>query len=166
MLLRFTNTAAVSIPHIWKVCNNHIKRLNYFFARSHVRAISSYLRTESEYFRTLLLWLQWCRASVPSLPALGPWASPAERGPLLESIYRVSLTHSWSLRRFRQKISSIYCTVICKLTRYALVFVRSCSSINNKIISLKKFISPQPVGAPQKEKKSGGPGHVPSVPIG
>jgi len=30
--------------------------------------------------------------SVPSLPALGPWAPPAERGPSLESIYRVSLT--------------------------------------------------------------------------
>jgi len=29
---------------------------------------------------------------VPSLPALGPWAPPAERGPSLESIYRVSLT--------------------------------------------------------------------------
>jgi len=26
------------------------------------------------------------------LPALGPWAPPAERGPSLESIYRVSLT--------------------------------------------------------------------------
>jgi len=36
---------------------------------------------------------------------------------------------------------------------------------NNKIISLKN-ISPQPAGVPQKEKKSGGPGHVPSVPIG
>jgi len=30
--------------------------------------------------------------SVPSLPALGPWAPPAERGPSLESIYRVFLT--------------------------------------------------------------------------
>ena len=29
---------------------------------------------------------------MPSLPALGPWAPPAERGPSLESIYRVSLT--------------------------------------------------------------------------
>ena len=29
---------------------------------------------------------------VPSLPALGPWAPPAERGPSLESIYPVSLT--------------------------------------------------------------------------
>ena len=32
------------------------------------------------------------RDSVPSLPALEPWAPPAERGPSLESIYRVSLT--------------------------------------------------------------------------
>ena len=31
-------------------------------------------------------------SAVASLPALGPWAPPAERGPLLESIYRVSLT--------------------------------------------------------------------------
>jgi len=30
--------------------------------------------------------------AVPSLPALGPWEPPAERGPSLESIYRVSLT--------------------------------------------------------------------------
>jgi len=30
--------------------------------------------------------------TVASLPALGPWAPPAERGPLLESIYQVSLT--------------------------------------------------------------------------
>ena len=29
---------------------------------------------------------------VASLPALGPWAPPAERNPSLESIYRVSLT--------------------------------------------------------------------------
>jgi len=34
------------------------------------------------------------KKSVASLPALGPWARPAERGPSLESrpIYRVSLT--------------------------------------------------------------------------
>jgi len=32
----------------------------------------------------------------------------------------------------------------------------------NKIISFKKFISPQPVGGPSKRKKSGGPGHVPT----
>ena len=32
-----------------------------------------------------------CRP-VASLPALGPWAHPAERGSLLENIYRVSLT--------------------------------------------------------------------------
>jgi len=30
--------------------------------------------------------------AVASLPALGPWAPPAECGPSLESIYRVSLT--------------------------------------------------------------------------
>jgi len=30
--------------------------------------------------------------AVASLPALGPWTLPAERGPSLESIYRVFLT--------------------------------------------------------------------------
>ena len=34
----------------------------------------------------------WFCPPVASLPASGPWAPPAERGPLLESIYRVSLT--------------------------------------------------------------------------
>jgi len=72
--------------------------------------------------------------TVASLPALGPWAPPAERGPSLESIYRVSLTVD-----------------ICE---------------GNKIISLKKIISPQPVGnPPKKKKKSGGPGHVPWCPV-
>jgi len=33
-----------------------------------------------------------CLGAVPSLPALGHWAPPAERGPSLKSIYRVSLT--------------------------------------------------------------------------
>ena len=37
---------------------------------------------------------------------------PAERGPSLESIYRVSLTVDLC-EVLRQKISSIYCTVIC-----------------------------------------------------
>jgi len=60
---------------------------------------------------------------------IGALGTPAERGPSLESIYRVSLTVD-----------------LCE------------GNIN--------FFSPQPVGGPQKEKKSGGPGHVPSVPIG
>jgi len=39
-------------------------------------------------------------------------------------------------KRSVKRVYVCYCTVICKLTRYALlVFVRSCSSINNKIIS-------------------------------
>ena len=60
--------------------------------------------------------------SVASLPALGPWAPPAERGPSLESIYRVSFTVD-----------------LCE---------------GNKIISFRKFISPQLVGGPSKGKKS------------
>ena len=43
---------------------------------------------------------------------IGALGIPAERGPSLESTYLVS-PYSWSLRRLRQKISSIYCTVIC-----------------------------------------------------
>ena len=57
---------------------------------------------------------------IASLPALGPWAPPAERGPSLESIYRISLTVD-----------------ICE---------------GNERISFFLIISPQPVGAPQKEK--------------
>jgi len=71
--------------------------------------------------------------SVASLPALGPWAPPAERGPSLESIYRVSLTVD-----------------LCE---------------GNKTISLKKFISPQPVGGPQKEKNPGALGSCPVCPL-
>jgi len=74
--------------------------------------------------------------TVASLPALVPWAPPpAQRGPSLECIYRVSITVD-----------------LCE---------------GNKIISLKKiYFSTASWGAPQKEKKSVGPGHVPSVPIG
>ena len=56
---------------------------------------------------------------------------PAERGPSLESIYRVSLTVD-----------------LCE---------------GNKIISLKKFISPQPVGGPSKRKNPGALGTCPLV---
>ena len=45
------------------------------------------------------------------------------------------------------------------------MFVRSFSSISNKIISLKKIISPQPVGAPQKEKKPRVLGTCPVCPL-
>jgi len=44
---------------------------------------------------------------------MGPWAHHAERGPSLESIYRVSLFTVDLCRMLRQKISSIYYTVIC-----------------------------------------------------
>jgi len=43
----------------------------------------------------------------------------------------------------------------------------SLESINNKkIISFKKLFHHSQLAAPQKEKKSGAPEHVPSVPIG
>ena len=65
---------------------------------------------------------------------LGPWAPPAERGPSLESFYRVSLT----VGLFE----------------------------GNKIISFKILFHHSQLRAPQTEKKSEGPVHVPSVPIG
>jgi len=71
---------------------------------------------------------------VAALPALGPWAPPAERGPSLESIYQVSLTVD-----------------LCE---------------GNKIISLKKNYFTTASWGPLKKKKTRGPGHVPSVPIG
>jgi len=73
--------------------------------------------------------------AVASLPSLGPWAPPAERGPSLESIYRVSLTVD-----------------LCE---------------GNEIISFKKiYFTTASWGPLKNKKKSGGPGHVPSVPIG
>ena len=110
---------------------------------------------------------------------IGALSNPSRTGPLARK-YLQGFPYCWSLRRLRQKSRSIFCTVICNYPSAAqhknsplvysrpslLVFVRACSSINNKIISIKKFISPQPVGAPQKEQNPRGPGHVPSVPIG
>jgi len=66
----------------------------------------------AEAMRLQLIFARSEYLDVPSLPALGPWATPAERGPSLESIYQVSLTVDF-LQILRQKISSIYCTVIC-----------------------------------------------------
>ena len=54
----------------------------------------------------------------------------------------------------------------CRSTLYYKDALDGFINGNNKMISFKKIISLQPVGDPQKEKKSGGPGHVPSVPIG
>ena len=111
--------------------------------------------------------------AVASLSALG-LAPPAERGPSLESIYRFSLqlifakvkAENWQhlLHRYLQLFqrsteTALYCRSIL------LVFVRSCSSINNKIISLKNYFTTASWG-PLKKKKTWGPEHVPSVPIG
>jgi len=59
-------------------------------------------------------------AAVPSLPALGPWAPRIRTGPLATK-YLPGFPYSWSLRRFRQKISSINCTVICNYPSAAQV---------------------------------------------
>ena len=50
------------------------------------------LDSKSTKFGTVLVTRSVNAYPVPSLPALGPWAPPAERGPSLESIYPVSLT--------------------------------------------------------------------------
>jgi len=76
--------------------------------------------------------MQFLSSSV--FTCMKPWAPRAERGPSLESIYRVSLTVD-----------------LCK---------------GNKIISLKNYFTTASWGPLKKKKKSGGPGHVPSVPIG
>jgi len=123
---------------------------------------------------------------VPSLSALGPWALPSRTEPLARK-YLPGFPYSWSLRRLRQKISSIYCTIICtypsaaqeqpftvglfyititvKLSYALLVFVRSCSSINNKIINFKKLFHYSQLGAPQKEKNPGALGTCPVCPL-
>ena len=124
---------------------------------------------------------------VPSLgpTCIGALGTHSRTGPLART-YLPGFPYSCSLRRLRQKISSIYCTVICnypsaaqeqpctftvglfsitktvKLTRYALlVFVRSCSSINNKIISLKKIYW----GPLKKKKNPGALGTCPMCPL-
>ena len=61
---------------------------------------------------SLLSWFCVYFAAVPSLPALGSWAPRSRTGPLARK-YLPDFPYSWSLRRLRQKISSIYCTVIC-----------------------------------------------------
>ena len=50
--------------------------------------------------------------TVASLPGLGPRAPPSRTGPLARN-YLPGFPYSWSSGRVRQKISSIYCTVIC-----------------------------------------------------
>jgi len=121
-------------------------------------------------------WEDAAGIPVASLPASGPCAPPSSRtGPLARKYLPgfPYLQYS-SSRRLRQKISS---TVICNYPSAAqeqpftvglflLVFVRSCTGINHKIISFKNLFHHSKLRAPQEEKKSGGPGHVPSVPIG
>jgi len=61
----------------------------------------------------MLYFYRYCiiiSAVFTCIGALG--TPPAELGPSLESIYRVSLAVDL-FRRFRQKINSIFCTVIC-----------------------------------------------------
>ena len=140
---------------------------------------------------------QWHVVSVGSLAGLysavftciGALGTPSRTGPLVRK-YLPGFPYSWSLRRLRHKMSSIYCTVICnypsaaqeqpftvglfcitktvKLTRHALlVFVRSYSSINNKIISLKKYFTTARWGTLKKKENPGALGtcHCPVCPL-
>jgi len=58
------------------------------------------------------------------------------------------------LRRLRQKISIIYCTVICNYP----------SAVQEQPFTVGLFISPQPVGGPPK-KNSGALGTCPAFPL-
>ena len=100
---------------------------------------------------------------------IGALGNPSRTGPLARK-YLQGFPYSWSLRRVRQKISSIFCTVICNYPSAAqhknsplaycrsilLVFVRAYSSINNKIISIKNYFTTASWG-PSKRTKSAGP---------
>jgi len=65
-------------------------RQRHYFPQSgvvtHCSSPATSVSTESQ-----LSVIRTIYSSVASLPALGPWAPPAEWGPSLESIYRVSL---------------------------------------------------------------------------
>jgi len=82
------------------------------------------------------------------------------------------------LRRYlqlsqRSTYIALYCRSILyyrdsrvKLTRYALlVFVRSCSSTNNKIISLKKSLTTASWGPSKRKKNPGALGTCPVWPL-
>jgi len=65
--------------------------------------------------------------AVPSLPALGPWEPPAERGPSLESIYRVSLTvyfstASWRHLKKKKNPGALGTCPVCLLVKTALPY--------------------------------------------
>jgi len=78
---------------------------------------------------------------VASLPALGLWAPPS-RAPPPQPSRGPSLESV-----YRVSLTADLCE-------------------GNKIISFKNLFHHSQLGARQKEKKYGGPGHVPSVPVG
>ena len=105
---------------------------------------------------------------------IGALGTPSRTGPSLESIYRLSVTvdlcegYGRKLAAFIAPLSATrpiseqhkngQTTTVCKLTRYALLrFVRSRSSINNKIISLIFFYFATASWRPSKRKKNPGP---------
>jgi len=134
------------------VVNNQIKKglLLSVWVKFFKRWIFCKVTSKNVHFLRLLAV---CSSAV--FTCIGALGTPSRTGALARK-YLPGFPYSWSLRILRQKISSIYCIIICKLTRYALlVFVRSCSSINNKIISFKNLFHHSQLGAPQKEKFRG-----------
>jgi len=91
----------LTLPFVANVCRGGGKNYSYATA-AFVPSV------QLEYFHRCIINVR----PVPSLPAFGPWAPPSRTGPLARKCLP-GFPYSWSLRRLRQKISSIYCTVIC-----------------------------------------------------
>jgi len=83
--------------------------------------------------------------------------------------YLPGFPYSWSLRRLRQKISSIYCTVVCNYPSaaqeqpFTVGQFRITKTVNR--YQFKKIISPQTVGGPSKRKNPGALGTCPVCPL-
>ena len=91
------------------------------------------------------------RTPVASLPAMGPWAPPAERGPSLESIYRVSLTvdlcEGNKIEDFHARTAQVH------FLKFQYTRFKKCAK---SAMGCDLFRHSQ-LGAPQKEKKIRGP---------
>jgi len=76
---------------------------------------SQWALVECDYMYTLLSSIQHLLINVilsAVFTCIGALGTPSRTGPLVRK-YLPGFPNSWSLRRLRQKISSIYCTVIC-----------------------------------------------------
>ena len=139
----FSSSTSYQSPRFQPICSNDWHILFYRLTTLIIHHPSLF----HSRLKTIFLHKFVAFFAVPSLPALGSWAPRSWTGPLARK-YLPGFPYSLSLRRLRQKISSIYCTVICnypsaaqeqpftvdlfcitktvKLTRYALlVFVHN-----------------------------------------